>query len=354
MSAMSTSTSYEVVEEPLSVLRDDVLHLLNATRRHTVESSRFEWLYAGNPDGPAVIWALRRGEAREAVGFTACLPRRMRVDNRDVLCWIGADFSILPKYRTLGLASRLRRAAREAIDAGRADFLYAHPNERMAVVHKRVGHRPVGTMVRVASLLRTAPFVQERLKSPLAGRLAGLTVDPLRHVAQSLRGRGPYQMAHINPAEFDNRFSELFDEHSSQYKVIGVRDAAYLQWRYVDNPLYASRVITASRDGRLAGHLVYTVREDTAHIKDVFPGHVPEITSALLSELARSGYREGLRSASFTALNTNPALATFLQCGYRLREEVSQMYAYAPEASAELAQVYDDQSWYITVGDRDV
>ncbi|RPI83368.1 MAG: hypothetical protein EHM42_08485, partial [Planctomycetaceae bacterium] len=137
------SSQVTVAEEPVEPALAEVRELLVRTRTYDISLDRLRWMYLANPDGPAVLWTVR--QEGELQGFTACLPRRMRVNGQPLRAWIGADFSMDPRQRTLGPAALLRRQARLGIEAGRADFLYAHPNERMALVHRRVGHQALGT-----------------------------------------------------------------------------------------------------------------------------------------------------------------------------------------------------------------
>ena len=102
--------SFEVTEEPLDRVRGAAVSLLNATRRDPIDESRFDWMYRSNPDGPAVLWSVRETGSADLAGFTVALPRRMIVDGELRSAWNCADFSMDPRYRTLGPAIKLRRA----------------------------------------------------------------------------------------------------------------------------------------------------------------------------------------------------------------------------------------------------
>ena len=357
---MTTQTSqavtYEVTrEESFDDVRDDLAAIHSATRSRTSTAERFNWLYRDNPDGEAVIWSLRKGDTGEMVGFTACLPRRMIVDGKPRRAWIGSDFSVLPKYRTLGLASKLRRAAKDCIDTGEVDFLYAHPNDRMATIHQRVGHQQIGLMQRYAKPFTVKPILDEKLKSPLATRAGQLLIDPLLNLLDARHQfRRTHEVNELPEARFDASFDELFNRHSPDSGVIGVRDAAYLNWRYGQNPVYQSHLLTAHAKGELAGYLVFTVADETAYIKDVFPNDNACVVTDLLAELARSGKRQGLRSASYTLFEQHPSLPVLRSLGYRSRLEQSQMFAHAATESAWRPTILDKTQWSITVGDRDV
>lgn len=352
----SGTAQFEITEARLSeTVIGEAAGVLNATRRQEVGAGRMEWLYRRNPDGEAVLWAIRAAESGELAGFTVALPRRVWVDGREHVCWNGADFSILPKYRTLGLAVKLRRAAKEGIDAGRAEFLYAHPNERMGVIHARVGHSPIGRMVRYARLLRSAGHLEERLKNRWLAKAAAAVVDPaLRLQGLGWRHRSTTTVRLIERARFDERFDRLFAETAPANGVIGVRDARYLNWRYAENPLYETHALLAEDGGELRGYLLFVVENEMVSVKDVYPADCRDVVGDLVAAAIREGRRRGVRSVSFTALETNPLIPVFAEFGFRERPGSSEMFGYAAEASPLRARVLDKQAWWVTVGDRDV
>ncbi len=349
-------STIEVTEVAASTCLDECCSLLNATREHQSDVGRFDWLYLRNPDGPAVVWLLREAETGAAVGFTAALPRRMSVQGRKRVCWIGSDFSVLPKFRTLGLAVKLRRAAKDGIDAGRADFLYAHPNERMAVIHARVGHSPTGRMIRLARPLRVGTLVSDRVSSRAAGRMAGAVLDPVvRWGDRASWSRRRFEFEHRATVSFDARVDGLFDREGRQPETVtGVRDAAYLNWRYGANPTASSEVVLASKRNELCGYAIFVRDSDCLSIKDVFPCDRPEVIAGLLEEVRRIGYRTELQSVSMTLLDSNPMVAVLRSQGFRLRPESTEMYTYCRTDCEWASAVANPGQWRLTVGDRDV
>ncbi|MEO1995082.1 MAG: hypothetical protein ABGZ17_07390, partial [Planctomycetaceae bacterium] len=326
----------------------------NATRTVVADATRFQWLYNSNPDGRAVIWSLRRSDTNEMVGFTACLPRTMIVNGTAKRAWIGSDFSILPKYRTLGLAVRLRRAAKEAIEAGEVDMLYAHPNDRMAVIHKRAGHIPVGVMQRYARPLRTGPMLQERIGNRLLSSAAEIALDPLLKLADpEKRTRRRYRVEQHSADSFDTCFDQLFEEHCPANTVIGCRGSRYLNWRYGENPLYESHVLTAYENDGLAGYLVWTVEDDSIVVKDLFPA-TSSVARDLLARVTRLGRERKVRSATLTVSVHHPLEKVLTEFGYKPRAEQSQMYAFFSPHLDQADHVIEPARWHITVGDRDV
>jgi len=357
MPVSSSKPLFQVQEEPLAAVRDEAIALLDMTRKGPIDTARFDWLYKQNPDGPAVLWSVRDGKTGQMAGFTVALPRRVVIDGEQRICWIGADFSMHPKFRTLGPAIKLRRAAKDGVDAGRVDFLYAHPNDRMAKIHERVGHKPVGRMLRYAKVLKTGPYLQRRLKNRLvAGTLGGVLDVALRFTGRGFRRWLSTNVRLRQTTTFDDRFDRLFAESVNSAHIIGVRDARYLNWRYADNPLYESQLLTAEaeEDGRLRGYLVFTVDEGVGHIKDLFPPGDETVLCDLIAGMIRVGRRLGLTSLSIACLEGNPVLPLLERFGFRLRLGTSRMFAYGSEGRPWSESVTQHAAWFLTVGDRDV
>jgi len=350
-----TETQVKVVEEQLSDICSEAVDLLNITRHDKTDVSRFQWLYGANPDGAAKIWSIRDTTSGKMVGFTVGLPRRMLVTGHAKIAWNCADFSIHPQYRTLGPAIKLRRAARQGVDEGCIDFLYAHPNDRMAAVHKRVGHVPIGNMVRYARVIKSAAHFQQRFCSEVLGRAAGRIADPiLATVRRETWLRLKHEMKIISPARFDERFDGLFDESAGALNVMGIRDSRYLNWRYAENPLYETHAITAAKGGKLCGYLLFVIQEGVMHIKDIFPPTDPRAAGDLVARTLDLARQRDLKSVSFSVLDGSWLLPTLKQFGFSKREDSSQMFGYARVDDPNHATILSSKCWFLTVGDRDV
>jgi hypothetical protein len=347
--------SFEVTEEPLDRVRGAAVSLLNATRRDPIDESRFDWMYRSNPDGPAVLWSVRETGSADLAGFTVALPRRMIVDGELRSAWNCADFSMDPRYRTLGPAIKLRRAAREGVDAGRVDFLYAHPNPRMAVIHARVGHHPIGRMLRFARAVRLRAHLERRLRPPVLARSLAAVTDPLvRLLSRETRCRVKHDVKLVSPARFDHRFDTLFEDTSRCVRTVGVRDTRYLAWRYAQIPLYESHLLTAESGGRLKGFLVFLIEDDVFNVKDLFPPNDPSAAADLVAALLRLAWTRGVSSVSFAVLEECPLIPVLKEFGFRQRPGTSEMYGYTPPQKPVHSVVLSRGSWFLTVGDRDV
>jgi hypothetical protein len=236
-----------------------------------------------------------------------------------------------------------RRAARDAIDAGRSPFLYAHPNDRMLQVHLRVGHLPLGRMVRYAKPLRLATpsgFVNGVSQHLL--QMCGTDLLVRRRVETEL------MMADAVPRDLD----DLYDRASEEIGTALVRDHSYLRWRFGHYPAQSNEVLIARRHGRPTAYVVFSQQGDSAAIKD-WLGVNGDATQQVFAALLRELRARHVRAVSATLLETHRDLPVLRRFGFVARPEVSTVVTYA-EADAVRCAVMDPSKWYMTVGDRDV
>jgi len=324
---------------------DVMVATLNANRTHTTSAERFRWLYHANPDGHAKAWVAVDDRNNEVAGFTAVFPRRVRLNTGErVLAWNCGDFSVHARYRTGGVAIKLRRAAREGIDAGEACFLYAHPNERMLPVHLKVGHFPLGRMVRYARPLRLHTGV---------GAIDALSSLALRCVGRDLLIRSGARHDVAGEGVKDEEFDELYERVAPRIGTSLVRDARYIDWRFRQSPVDKYELLVDRSGGRLRAYLALAIAGGVVSVKDWLAEDAAAFDSVWTSCLA-VGRSRGARSVSVIALESHPDLLRLRRFGFRERSDWSTSVTYAPERWACRGSVLDAASWYMTVGDRDV
>ncbi|MFH1898223.1 MAG: hypothetical protein ABH886_08320 [Candidatus Desantisbacteria bacterium] len=332
-----------------------LISLLNENRRVATDERRYEWLYRQNPYGEAIGWVAFDEKNDEPVGFTVITPRLVRVKGKDVICWNCGDFSIHKKYRTLGVAVKLRKMARDGVDAGVVPFLYAHPNDRMLVVHQRVGHPVIGQMVRYAKVIRLNKKMQDMLKyKVIADALSGLGNPLLKLMGKEQWYCRGYSLDFGVNIEYTEEFDALFNQVSKQYAVCVVRNAKYLNWRYSASPLYKMTTMMLRKNGNLCGYLIYYHEElDVVHIKDVLYEN-DAVARHLMGVLISKLREQGVCTISVGLLSSNPFIEILMFFGFSQRLEVSSVIVY-PNSSFEYADmVKDAQNWFMMVGDRDV
>ncbi len=323
-----------------------LMTIFNATFRRQQDEARFRWLYLDNPDGRATAWFAIDDRTGDVAGCTAVFPRRVRLGRigQTVTAWNCGDFCIMPRFRTMGVALKLRRAARSAIDAGRSAFLYAHPNERMLPVHLHVGHKPLARMVRYAKVLGMSTGLNTLDSAASAGfRLIGTDCF--------VRRRHDTELASSSP--MTEEYTALYEAVADEKGTALVRDVAYLDWRFRRNPVERIETLLVRLGRTITGYVTFIItNEGTGHVRDWLALDRQawrQLFSAFLDEMRG----RHIRSVSVVALETHPDLPMLRRFGFIRRPDTSMAVVYAPDDFAGRPEVISARNWYMTVGDRD-
>jgi ribosomal protein S18 acetylase RimI-like enzyme len=348
----SPADGYEIRRENIEDRIDDAIAILNETRQSaTADEARCRWMYLQNPAGVAQLFTAVA--AGRVVGFAALVPRRMYAAGAVHSAWHTADLSVSISHRRRGIAGAMRKAARQAVDRGEVEFLYGHPNSKSAGAHRKAGFRAIGDMQRYALVLRSQSYLQRVVRVPIVARGLGLAVDPFLGLSRLRKMPRDFSLEEVQ--RFDQSYDELDREAlSRQGGIFGVRDAAYLNWRYLDVPGQNIRCIALRERGKLRGFAAMRHRDEVAEIVDIFPCWDHRVVWALLGTCAGHARRRGAKSISAALLHSNPVISMLKDAGFRPRAERSRMFAYAASSCPFRDAVLAGHAWYIWDGDRDI
>jgi hypothetical protein len=344
-----------ICEADLQRDKEVLIQTLNQNRTRSTDEQRYHWRYLENPHGQAKAWIAVDNHKDAIAGFTVAHPRLMQVYDEQMLCWNCGDFSINKHYRSLGVALKLRSAATECVTQGQVSFLYAHPNDRMKVVHLKVGHKVLGQMVRYARVLRFDRYLPASVAgSWFAEGLAWVHHHGFVPWKNALRCGRPYSREIFHSFPGEAAFDVLQDQVRGALKVYGVRSGEYLRWRFGTNPLLPMSTLLLYRNRELVGYAFYSKTGSVMNVHDLFCLPEEAVSSALIAHLTEVGLEQKLQALSVVLFESNPLIHALKQHGYVLRPETSSVIVHtSPETPWGLA-LLDKTSWFMTVGDRDV
>lgn len=330
--------------------RDLIIHTLRQLLTPLSDATRYEWLYRGNPHGPAAAWLAVDETRGETIGMASAFPRMAVTDGREERCWVLADFCIHSDFRALGPALQLHRACLAGVDRGAAAFCYDFPSERMMAIYRRLGIRPFATMTRFAKVLRWGPKARQAVPIPGARSAAGFLGDLVDRMPSRRPSAPPGVSFSIQDRDCDATFDELDRGVRGRYRRQMDRSAAYLNWRYRANPLTRYELLTARRDGVLLGYAAWTREGPHAILADLVALDGATV-DALLGELGAGTRAQGLETLSAPVLSTHPLIPHLVRAGYRPRE-ATPVLLYEPRHATQGDRL-SDADWPLLYGDRD-
>ncbi|MGQ0714518.1 MAG: GNAT family N-acetyltransferase [Gemmatimonadaceae bacterium] len=305
---------------------------------------RWQWQFIDNPaaaHAPMMVWV---GELDgQVVGCLSSHLVRMKIGDRQIPHRYCNDLAVSSSARGWGLGTRLI-GAYFAVVQQLATAMYFNPANRK--IHDRHGYMPVriypmlvrplnlSAMVRFETSSGRLPAVLQRAPISWIVRggawTVGLVVSALNRFLLPMRSPAyRIERAHEAGEEFDVLWRSLRD----QFPITTVRDRAFVQWRFFDDPAFTHTVLVARDQARTArGYLAISVSDNrgmrVGRILDVFtPPSDPRMLDALLRE-ALERFRTA-RVDVVACLGTDP----------RLRERLRRCLYLAPKSRQSLVLV---------------
>jgi predicted N-acetyltransferase YhbS len=209
---------------------------------------RWDWLYHQNPalaDGSPLVWLARAGDA--VVGQIGTIRVRLQVNGAEIVAAWGTDALVALAGQRQGLGSRLYKLWEDSAGAS----LALNMSDASHALFRKLGWHDMGRLPRL--FRRLTPGAPGGPDGRLRRGLATLAL-PLRRLAAAVRPLGG-DVRRV--AVFDDSFTRLWERLAPKFAFGVRRDAAYLQWRYLKAPHFRYFAAALTRDGEMAGYVVY-------------------------------------------------------------------------------------------------
>jgi hypothetical protein len=301
--------------------------------------ARFEWIYDQNPAGRGRAWFVCAGRDDEVIGTASIFPRFVWIDRQLAVSAQVGDFAVDVSHRSLGPALMLQKATLGPVDEGQFAFCYdCPPHDRGMATFQRIGLSPVCRMARLSRLIRAKNAIRKRVPGGSVVRtpLAFAANLWLRTTAFTYRGPENTEIE-IHEGAFGEEFSS-FDESLAKSEAETVRARRHaddLNWRFRRHPVRSYRVVTARRDGTLAGFAVFRCGRERARLFDILSTS-DEIQLALLHRVAEEARAEGVSSIDLLTVASSRDESLAARAGYVPRGKAERVVVYPSESARPL------------------
>ncbi len=335
---------------------------------------RWAWLYLNNPflEGPDLPVWVAVTERGEVVGQTCAMIEPVKIGGtRTRVSW-SVDTFVLPAYRGQGLGYRLQEANDRANPLFMSMFM-SSANRRIKEALGSITLDPVASMDRpmrhtpenvLAALGERLPLGRAA-RAPALGLIHRLGVD--RAIGRAFTRRAARRDAafvadltgelEIEPvARFGQEADLLWDQLSPHFKAIVIRDQAYLNWKYVDQPHASYERFLARRNGHPCGHLILRPgrppEPEVGVLADLFaspddPDTLRGLVAYAIGWFRRAGVRYLIAGTSVQSYR-----AALEELGFRQRSELVPM-AHCRLAPDVCQPIGEAGAWLLGRGDHD-
>ena len=211
---------------------------------------RWEWQYRRNPNAPRdtpPIWLAREGST--VVGQYASMPVKLLVRGREIDAAWGMDVMVAPERQRQGLGELLFRTWDRSVGASLGLGL---SESSLSLFHK-LKWPDLGPIPCLVKPLSRRALRQPTWPVSLNRFVSAVTLPWIRLVARSKPLQGEVRTIR----HFDDGFTRLWEQAKTGLDFAVRRDAAYLNWKYIQAPHVRYVVAALYRDNEPAGYAVY-------------------------------------------------------------------------------------------------
>jgi hypothetical protein len=231
--------------------------------------------------------------------------------------------------------------------------------ETMRTIQLRMGWHQVVPLQTAQLLVRPERVLKGKLPGP-AALAAGLGLRASTALRDLWRERVDVEVREIE--RFDEDHDRLWEAMARGLPCAVVRDASYLNWKYVDQPGQSFLRMEARRGGSLVGIAVWMLRPtdrayhyDRAHLVDlVGPLDDADVLTQVLRASGAAAAEHG--ADALLCFHVGQRLTAALQrAGFLMRDPRRFLLVDPGPLEGALRQrVLDASSWFVTQGDSDI
>jgi GNAT superfamily N-acetyltransferase len=311
---------------------------------------RWEWQYRRNPNNPGgapVIWIAREGPT--LVGQYATMPVRLSVRGQDVDASWGMDVMVAPERQRQGIGEVLFRTWDRDVGASLGLGL-SESSHRLFRKLRWPEPGPIPCLIK--------PLTRRALKQPqwpefVNSLVSAVTLPFVKVIARARPLRAEVALTRRFAPDFD----ALWQRVAPKFDFIVRRDAAYLNWKYIEPPHVRYHVAVLKRGDQVDGYAVYRhLQEPRGRVTSIVDFLVDPSDEAGLKTLLRWVDREA-RAADSDKIRTFSLNAGFRRVlkrsGYFQVKSTVEFTAKINGIAVEPSFYDETANWHVTLGDSD-
>jgi hypothetical protein len=321
---------------------DRILQLFHRVFGKERSLKHWQWKFRDNPEG-AYIHVVET-DTGEIVGHYAGIPVRVAAEGKSFVFLQLVDTMVDRDYRC-GLkkpgmfAQLFMKFAEDYGGHDRAAIMYGFPiPEALRIGQRLLGYVPLHPVMKLVRPIKGTPDSAPRPRM----------VDLLQHVRIRVR----------QVTRFDVSADRLWEECRRELRVATVRDARYLNWRYVDCPDAKYTLLVAENMMRFSLQGIAVLRLDSlgqgvGFLMDwLIPFRAKAAADQLLARSIEEAESAGVKELQVWLPASSPWYRCLLDRGFQVAD--TQYVLVARTFTSNLPLEFVNPRWYYTMGDSDI
>lgn len=339
-----------VTDSNIDELGPGLSDLYNAVHGTKHEPAYWRWRYLGNPAGKAnTAVAIKAGRV---VGNFSSIYLPLVVEGERVMAGLNADLVVHPSERSWQCLRGLLQMNMSRSLEDKVPFGFGFSTPLAVEMNQLLDGNNLGPVPVYLGFLNTVNLLKG-CSVPYPFSLIGWLAQPI--VGLKVRNRDS-SVLHIRRVEnFDNSFDDLWSVIEKNRIIAVVKDAPYLNWRYVSHPFRQFERLAAYREDILEGLVVsYVAERHNAFLLELLARDDNPVTMRALllrafQELRRQGV--GFIWASFPA--HSQATNVLKELGFKSwgTRVWNMSMTVSTDRGKESCPELDPKSWDFSLGD---
>lgn len=245
-----------------SYYKSDLNDILNLTKENygDIEISDKEfllWQYEKNPVGDAVIKLVKDKEKNALAGQYVVIPMRFKIRNNIVKGTLSLNTLTKSEYRGQGIFTKLAKEVYKSCAENDLAFTYGFPNQNSYPGFiKKLSFKNIGNIHLLLRPLNIKKLVNKKI-NPIISVFIPNSKCFRKTKFNTIEDLIVYEINYSNL----NDINQLWNDVKDNYKIIGVRDADYIKWRYLDIPLRKYKILAIKSKDKVMGYIIGTCKE---------------------------------------------------------------------------------------------
>lgn len=213
--------------------------------------------YFRNVAGNAFIKLAYSEENEELAGQYIVIPVRIKISEKIQPAILSLNTLTKEAYRGQKIFVSLAEEVYLECSKKGYKFCYGAPNPNSHPGFlKRLGFRDIGTMPLYLKIIHPSVLVREKFCSSFLEKLS-IPFNTFFRPSKMLSRHGIFEITLNNVHVFDSFWNKI----SNKYRIMGVRDAAYMKWRYLEMPYREYKIFSFMDEQEMKGYIVGRITE---------------------------------------------------------------------------------------------
>jgi hypothetical protein len=316
----------------------------------------WRWLYRKNPTGKGYIWVAE--DSGKIIGQSASIFFAMKMADRTLTVWMGTDNMTHPNYRRQGVYRAVFDNKKREIEKHGFHTRFGFPNANARIAQKSIDNLDIAKLRIMVKPLNWKNLLQSKTNKKAVVGIGAVSGPVFQRILYGEKKAPVFEGLAINRVSyFDGRIDELWNKVSSQYQIMVVRKAEYLNWKYVSIPNIEYSIYLACREKDILGYIVFrTMQWGRVKIGVIYDllAETPVATQYLLGKVVRQCREEKADLVYSRLIAAKSCLDVYKKSGF-ISVPFNRPWLVSTSYDTDFSNEFllNRDNWYVQIGDSD-